>query len=256
MGQKIHPIGFRIGVIRAADSTWYSDKKTYKAHLLQDKKIRDMVRDRFGMGIISRVEIERAAIRIKINIYTSRPGAIIGKGGSGIDQLTQDLNEMVRKQDSSLVVQVNVTEVRQPELDAQLVAENIAIQLEKRVSHRRAMRQAMTRVTRLNGRGIKVLVSGRLNGSEIARSEGDKQGKVPLHTLRADIDYGIATAKTVYGCIGIKVWLYKGEVLPEKQRQQEAAARRRESDPQPIAAPTLTPTPKEPEGEVNANVDA
>lgn len=256
MGQKIHPIGFRIGVIRAADSTWYSDKKTYKAHLLQDKKIRDMVRDRFGMGIISRVEIERAAIRIKINIYTSRPGAIIGKGGSGIDQLTQDLNEMVRKQDSSLVVQVNVTEVRQPELDAQLVAENIAIQLEKRVSHRRAMRQAMTRVNRLNGRGIKVLVSGRLNGSEIARSEGDKQGKVPLHTLRADIDYGIATAKTVYGCIGIKVWLYKGEVLPEKQRQQEAAARRRESDPQPLAAPTATPAPKAPEGEVNANVDA
>ncbi|MBL8060895.1 MAG: 30S ribosomal protein S3 [Chthonomonas sp.] len=255
MGQKIHPIGLRIGVIRAADSTWYADKKTYKANLSQDKKIRDTIRDRFGMGIISRVEIERAAIRIKINIYTSRPGAIIGKGGSGIDQLTQDLNDMVRKQDSSLVVQVNVTEVRQPELDAQLVAENIAIQLEKRVSHRRAMRQAMTRVTRLNGKGIKVLVSGRLNGSEIARSEGDKQGKVPLHTLRADIDYGVATAKTVYGCIGIKVWLYKGEVLPEKQRQQEAAARRRESEPQPIEA-SAAPAPKKEVEEVNANVDA
>lgn len=255
MGQKIHPIGLRIGIIRSADSTWFADKKTYKVNLIQDRKIRSMIRNRFGMGIISRVEIERAAIRIKINVYTSRPGAIIGKGGSGIDQLTQDLNDMVRRQDSSLVVQVNVTEVRQPELDAQLVAENIAIQLEKRVSHRRAMRQAMTRVQRLNGRGIKVLVSGRLNGSEIARSEGDKQGKVPLHTLRADIDYGVATAKTVYGCIGIKVWLYKGEVLPEKQRQQEAAARRRESDPQPIDAPAPS-APKKETQEVNANVDA
>ncbi len=231
MGQKIHPIGFRIGVIRAADSNWYADKKTYSKYLESDAKIRRDIRRRFGLGIISRVEIERAAIRIKVNIFTSRPGAIIGRGGKGIDELTQDLNRMVRREDSSLVVQVNVTEVRQPELDAQLVAENIAIQLEKRVSHRRAMRQAMTRVVRLNGRGIKVLVSGRLNGSEIARSEGDKQGKVPLHTLRADIDYGVATAMTVYGCIGIKVWLYKGEVLPERQRQQEAAARRRETEP-------------------------
>lgn len=243
MGQKIHPIGFRIGVIRAADSNWYADKKLYGKNLLSDQLIRREVRNRFGMGIISRVEIERAAIRVKVNIYTSRPGAIIGRGGSGIDQLTQDLNAMVRKMDPSLVVQVNVTEVRQPELDAQLVAENIAIQLEKRVSHRRAMRQAMTRCERLNGRGIKILVGGRLNGSEIARSEGDKRGKVPLHTLRADIDYGTATAMTVYGCIGIKVWIYKGEVLPERQRQQEAAARRRDAEPKK-------------QEEVTANVDA
>ncbi len=243
MGQKIHPIGFRIGVIRVADSNWYADKKTYPNNLKSDAYIRRMIRNRYGLGIISRTEIERAANRVKVTIFTSRPGAIIGRGGKGIDELTQDLNRLVRRLDNTLVVQVNVTEVRQPELDAQLVAENIAIQLEKRVSHRRAMRQAMTRVTRLNGRGIKVRVSGRLNGSEIARTEGDKVGKVPLHTLRADIDYGVATAVTVYGSIGIKVWLYKGEVLPEKQRQQEAAARRRETNPQ--------------EGqEVKTNVDA
>lgn len=219
MGQKIHPIGFRIGVIRTADSTWYGDKKTYAKMLASDNELRKEICARYGIGIISRTEIERAANRVKLTIFTSRPGAIIGRGGKGIDDLTQDLNNMVRKVDNTLVVQVNVSEVRQPELDAQLVAENIAVQLEKRVSHRRAMRQAMTRALRMNGRGMKVMVAGRLNGSEIARSEMDKMGKVPLHTLRADIDYGTATAKTVYGAIGVKVWIYKGEVLPEKQRQ-------------------------------------
>lgn len=219
MGQKIHPIGFRIGVIRTADSTWYGDKKTYAKMLASDNELRKEICKRYGIGIISRTEIERAANRVKLTIFTSRPGAIIGRGGKGIDDLTQDLNNMVRKVDNTLVVQVNVSEVRQPELDAQLVAENIAVQLEKRVSHRRAMRQAMTRALRMNGRGMKVMVAGRLNGSEIARSEMDKMGKVPLHTLRADIDYGTATAKTVYGAIGVKVWIYKGEVLPEKQRQ-------------------------------------
>jgi small subunit ribosomal protein S3 len=187
--------------------------------LASDNELRKEICARYGIGIISRTEIERAANRVKLTIFTSRPGAIIGRGGKGIDDLTQDLNNMVRKVDNTLVVQVNVSEVRQPELDAQLVAENIAVQLEKRVSHRRAMRQAMTRALRMNGRGMKVMVAGRLNGSEIARSEMDKMGKVPLHTLRADIDYGTATAKTVYGAIGVKVWIYKGEVLPEKQRQ-------------------------------------
>lgn len=226
MGQKIHPIGFRIGVIRVADSNWFGDKKTYSQYLKSDYEIRQEIQRRYGLGIISRIEIERAANRIKVTVYTSRPGAIIGRGGKGIDELTNDLNRMARKVDSSLGVQVNVTEVRQPELDAQLVAENIAVQLEKRVSHRRAMRQAMTRVVRNNGRGIKMMVSGRLNGAEIARSESDKMGKVPLHTLRADIDYGFATAKTIYGSIGVKVWIYKGEVLPERQRHQENARRR------------------------------
>ena len=224
MGQKIHPVGFRIGVIRGWDSHWFYTKKGYGDALVLDHRIRNFIRSRVGLGNVSRVEIERAANRIKVTIFTARPGAIIGRGGKGIDELTDTLNRMVRREDPTSVVQVNVTEVRQPELDAQLVAENICMQLEKRVSHRRAMRQAMTRAMRMNGRGMKVQVSGRLNGSEIARREGDKVAKIPLHTLRADIDYGFATARTVYGSIGCKVWIYKGEVLPEKRLAQEMAA--------------------------------
>jgi len=227
MGQKIHPVGFRVGVIRGFDSHWYFNKKGYGNALLQDDKIRRLIKNRSGLGNVSRVELERAANRVKVTIFTARPGAIIGRGGKGIDELTEILNRLVRTEDKTAVVQVNVTEVRQPELDAQLVAENIAAQLEKRISHRRAMRQAMTRVMRMNGRGIKIQVSGRLGGSEIARREGDKIGKVPLHTLRADIDYGTATAHTVYGSVGVKVWIYKGEVLPERRMrtaEQEALA--------------------------------
>jgi len=225
MGQKIHPVGLRVGVIRGFDSHWYYGKKGYAAALLQDHRIRRYIKNRTGLGNVSRIEIERAANRVKVNIFTARPGAIIGRGGKGIDELTDTLNRVVRLQDPTMVVQVNVTEVRQPELDAQLVAENIAVQLEKRISHRRAMRQAMTRVQRMNGRGIKVLVAGRLNGSEIARSEGDKFGKIPLHTIRADIDYGQATAHTVYGSVGVKVWIYKGEVLPDRRLREIEAAR-------------------------------
>ena len=229
MGQKIHPVGFRVGVIRGHDSHWYYPKKGYAPALLQDARIRKFVKGRVGLGTISRVEIERAANRVKVNIFTARPGAIIGRGGKGIDELTQILNYQIRKEDPTAQVQVNVTEVRQPELDAQLVAENVCVQLEKRISHRRAMRQAMTRVVRMNGRGIKIQVSGRLGGSEIARREGDKTGKIPLHTLRADIDYGQATAHTIYGSVGCKVWIYKGEVLPERRMQPaEPAPQRRE----------------------------
>lgn len=233
MGQKIHPVGFRVGVIRGFDSHWYFNKKGYGNALLQDDKIRRIIKARTGLGNVSRVELERAANRVKVTIFTARPGAIIGRGGKGIDELTDLLNTVVRREDKTAVVQVNVTEVRQPELDAQLVAENIAAQLEKRISHRRAMRQAMTRVMRMNGRGIKIQVSGRLGGSEIARREGDKVGKVPLHTLRADIDYGQAVAHTVYGSVGCKVWIYKGEVLPERrirqlEQEMQAAPRRRE----------------------------
>ena len=231
MGQKIHPVGFRVGVIRGFDSHWYYGKKGYGPALLLDHKIRNFIKNRTGKGNVSRVEIERAANRVKVTIFTARPGAIIGRGGKGIDELTDILNRLVRREDPTSVVQVNVTEVRQPELDAQLVAENIAVQLEKRISHRRAMRQAMTRVMRLNGRGIKVLVSGRLGGSEIARSEGDKVGKIPLHTIRADIDYGVATAHTVYGSVGVKVWIYKGEVLPEKRLREIEAANERPRRP-------------------------
>lgn len=228
MGQKIHPVGFRVGVIRGHDSHWFYTKKMYGPALLLDDKIRKYIKRRTGLGNVSRVEIERAANRIKVTIFTMRPGAIIGRGGKGIDELTETLNRLVRQIEPTNVVQVNVTEVRQPELDAQLVAENICVQLEKRISHRRAMRQAMTRVVRMNGRGIKIQVSGRLGGSEIARRESDKTGKIPLHTLRADIDYGQATAHTVYGSVGCKVWIYKGEVLPERRmrpNEEEAQGR-------------------------------
>ena len=220
MGQKIHPVGLRVGIIRGHDSHWFYKKKGYAEALKLDHDIRQYIKSRVGLGNVSRVEIERAANRLKVNIFTARPGAIIGRGGKGIDELTDTLNRRVRRTDQTLVVQVNVSEVRQPELDAQIVAENVCAQLEKRISHRRAMRQAMTRVVRLNGRGIKIQVSGRLGGSEIARTEGDKTGKIPLHTLRADIDYGFAEAHTVYGIIGCKVWIYKGEVLPEKRLRE------------------------------------
>lgn len=219
MGQKIHPVGFRIGVIRGWDSQWFTDKKGYKLQLVQDQKIRDLVKQRAGLGIVSRVEIERAANRIKVNVVTSRPGAIIGRGGKGIEDLTNQLQRLAMKDDRTAQVHVNVSEVRNPDIDAQLVAENIAAQLEKRVSPRRAMRQAMTRAQRQGARGIKIQISGRLNGAEIARSESDKWGKVPLHTLRADIDYGLGVARTLYGTIGVKVWIYKGEVLPERRQQ-------------------------------------
>jgi len=218
LGQKIHPVGFRIGVIRGWDSHWFYQKKGYADAIKVDYEIRQYVKKRFGKGLISHIEIERAANRIKVTVFTSRPGAVIGRGGKGIDEITTYLNKFVRKDDPTSVVQINVAEVRQPELNAQLVAENIAIQLEKRVAHRRAIRQAMTRSVRMNARGMKVQVSGRLGGAEIARSEGDKVGKIPKHTLRADIDYGFAIASTIYGSVGVKVWIYKGEVLPEKHR--------------------------------------
>lgn len=233
MGQKIHPVGFRLGVIRGHDSHWIYPKKTYRNALVSDYEIRQHLKRVIEQGLVSRVEIERAANRVKVNIFTSRPGAVIGRGGKGIDQISNDLNRMLRKVDPTAQVQVNVSEVRQPELDAQLVAENIAVQLQKRISHRRAMRQSMTRATRMNCRGMKIQVSGRLNGAEIARREGDMMGKVPLHTLRADIDYGYAIARTIYGTVGVKVWVYKGEVLPEKQlaalhaASDEAAENRR-----------------------------
>ena len=278
MGQKIHPIGFRLGVIRGHDSHWIYPKRLYREALLSDYKIRRYLAKKIGKGLISRIEIERAASKIKVTIFTSRPGAVIGRGGKGIDEISGDLNHYMRKENKSAQVQVNVAEVRQPELDGQLVAENIAVQLERRISHRRAMRQAITRCVRMNGRGIKIQVSGRLNGAEIARSESDMVGKVPLHTLRADIDYGFATANTVYGTVGIKVWVYRGEVLPEKQvlaaiKAENAPRKRvaREPDAAPGSEPkaelTTGPTvdteaapPKAPvtksADEVSKNVDA
>lgn len=255
MGQKIHPVGFRLGVIRGHDSHWYYGKKEYKEALYSDHAIRQFLAKKIGKGLVSRIEIERAANRIKVTIYTSRPGAVIGRGGKGIDAISEELNRRARKEDPTAGVQVNVAEVRQPELDAQLVAENIAVQLERRISHRRAMRQSITRCQRMNGRGIKIMVSGRLGGSEIARTEADMVGKVPLHTLRADIDYGTATAFTIAGTVGIKVWIYKGEVLPEKQLTAAIAAesesedrprpRRRKAEDKPKADNVADAAPKD-----------
>lgn len=259
MGQKIHPVGFRLGVIRGHDSHWIYPKRQYRDALLSDAKIRRYLRRKIGKGLVSRVEIERAANRVKVTIYTSRPGAVIGRGGKGIDAISEELNMRLRREDPTAQVQVNVSEVRQPELDAQIVAENVAVQLERRVSHRRAMRQSMTRAQRMNGRGMKIMVAGRLNGAEIARSEVDMFGKIPLHTLRADIDYGYAIAYTIYGTVGVKVWVYRGEVLPEKQLQalndaaNERRPRRAKRD-DPNAAPEGASA--KPSEEVTTNVDA
>ena len=208
MGQKIHPIGFRIGVIRDWDSKWYLDRG-YAAALVEDIKLRRYVKKKLFAAAISKIELERAANRIKVTLYTARPGIIIGRGGRGVDELRAELEHLTGKS-----LSINVQEIRRPELEAQLVAESIAAQLEKRVGFRRAMRQAILRSMRMGAKGIKVGMAGRLSGAEMARRESDKQGKIPLHTLRADIDYGFAEAATTYGHIGVKVWIYRGDILP------------------------------------------
>ncbi|PRX26211.1 SSU ribosomal protein S3P [Orenia metallireducens] len=211
MGQKIHPHGLRVGVVKDWDAKWYANKEDYSDLLHEDLEIRDHVKGKMYDAGISRIVIERAANRIKINIHTARPGMVIGKGGSEVNDLRAELEAMTSKQ-----VQVNVVEVKNPDQDAQLVAENIAEQIENRVSFRRAMKQSIGRAMRQRGvEGIKVLCSGRLGGADMARTEGYSEGSVPLHTLRADIDYGFTEADTTYGKIGIKVWIYKGEILPE-----------------------------------------
>ncbi len=217
MGQKVHPLGFRLGVIKDWESKWYANKKNYADLLHEDLNIRRMIKKRFYTAGVSKIEIERAANRGKITIHTGRPGMVIGKGGTEVDKLRKDLEKLTGKQ-----LQINIVEIKSPELDAQLVAENIAFQLEKRVSFRRAMRQAQQRTVRLGAKGIKVSVSGRLGGAEIARTEWNPEGNVPLHTLRADIDYGFTEAKTTFGQIGVKVWIYKGEILPEKKGTKQA----------------------------------
>jgi small subunit ribosomal protein S3 len=226
MGQKIHPIGFRIGVIRDPDSKWYADKQ-YANLVLEDYNIRKMVRKRKGWdnAAISKVEIERQANQVKVTLHTAKPGIIIGRGGAGVDMLKADLEKLTKK-----TVHVNVQEIRHLETNAQLVAESIAQQIEKRIGYKRAMRQAVTRAVKLGVRGIRCQVSGRLGGAEMARREQDRQGKIPLQTLRADIDYGFDEALTQYGHIGVKVWIYKGDILPGARRpvEQPAPRERRE----------------------------
>jgi small subunit ribosomal protein S3 len=207
MGQKTHPIGFRVGVSRPWLSKWFSQKH-YAEWLHEDIKFRDIIKKRLYQMGISHIDIERAATKVKVTIHTSRPGLVIGKKGSGIDQLRADLNKMSKNE-----IFLNIQEVRKAELDAQLVAENIALQLERRVAFRRAMKKSMQTTMKFGARGIKIKCAGRLAGAEIARSECYREGQVPLHTLRANIDYGFAEAKTTYGIIGIKVWIYKGDVV-------------------------------------------
>ncbi|MFW6264522.1 MAG: 30S ribosomal protein S3 [Bacillota bacterium] len=214
MGQKVHPHGLRVGVIKDWDAKWYADKKNFSKLLHEDLEVREYIKEKMYDAGIARVVIERAANQMKLDIYTARPGMVIGRGGSEVDALRQELERKTGKK-----VQINVIEIDNPDLNAQLVAENIASQLEKRVSFRRAMKQAMNRSMRVGAEGFKVLSSGRLGGAEMARTEGYNEGSVPLHTLRADIDYGFAEAYTTYGKIGVKVWINKGEILPEVEEK-------------------------------------
>ena len=209
MGQKVNPHGLRVGIVKDWDAKWYADKD-FASNLHEDVKIRTFLKKTLFIAGISRIEIERTNKRIKVTIHTAKPGMVIGKGGQGIEDIRKELKRFTDKQ-----IDVNIAEIKQVDMEAQLVAESIASQLERRVSFRRAMKQAVGRTMRLGANGIKVMVSGRLGGAEIARSESYREGSIPLHTLRANIDYATAEAHTTYGCIGIKVWIYKGEVFPE-----------------------------------------
>ncbi len=215
MGQKVNPHGLRVGIIKDWDTKWFANKKDFSGFLLEDHKIREYVKKKLFLSGVSKTEIERAANnRVKVNVHTAKPGMVIGKGGQGVEDVRKDLEKIT----GGKQVVVNVVEIKRPDIDAQLVAENIAFSLERRVSFRRAMKQAMQRAMRSGAKGIKVATSGRLGGAEMARTEGYNEGNVPLHTLRADIDYGFYEADTTYGKLGVKVWIYKGEILPTKGR--------------------------------------
>jgi small subunit ribosomal protein S3 len=219
VGQKVNPHGLRVGVIKGWDAKWYANKKNFADNLVEDNKIRKFVKKELFVAGISKIEIERAAKRVKLNIYTAKPGVVIGKGGAGIEALKNKLTQFIEGKN----VLINIVEVKSAEADAQLMAENIAAQLEKRISFRRAMKQTMQRAMKHGIKGVKTACSGRLGGAEIARTEHYHEGTIPLQTLRADIDYGFAEADTTYGKIGVKVWVYNGEVLPTKKVEKEEA---------------------------------
>lgn len=225
MGQKINPHGLRVGVIKDWDAKWYASKEDFADNLLEDYKIRELLKKKLYSAGVSKIEIERAANRVKVNIYTAKPGIVIGRGGAGVDALKVELEKFTGK-----TVIINIVEVKNADMDAQLVAENIASQLERRISYRRAMKQSMTRAMRSGAKGVKTMVGGRLNGAEIARSERYHEGSIPLQTLRADIDYGFAEANTTYGKLGVKVWIYKGEVLPTLEGRPAAEGGKRNVD--------------------------
>lgn len=226
MGQKVHPTGIRLGIVKDWTSKWYADSKTFPEYVRMDHLVRELIKRKLKDASVSRISIERPAKKANITIHTARPGIVIGKKGEDIEKLRAEVAKMIGMliQD----VRINIAEVRKPELDAQLVAEGIAQQLERRVMFRRAMKRAVTNTMRVGAEGIKVKVGGRLNGAEIARSEWYREGRVPLHTLRADIDYGLAEAHTTYGVIGVKVWIFKGEVFEKVEaapaEEKEAAA--------------------------------
>ena len=232
MGHKVHPVGIRLGIAKDWNSKWFADKRKYADYLAGDLRVREMLRKKLAQAGISKILIERPADTARVTIHTARPGVVIGKRGEDIEKLRKEVSDVL-----GVPAHINVTEVRKPELDAQLVAESIAQQLERRIMFRRAMKRAVTSAMRLGALGIKVNVAGRLNGAEIARSEWYREGRVPLHTLRADIDYGFAEARTTYGVIGVKVWVYKGEIFDFAQvgqeKQDDAAAPRSERPARP-----------------------
>jgi len=220
MGQKVHPIGMRLGIVKEHTSVWYADKKQYAEYLLNDLEVRDYLRTRLVQASVSRIDIERPAQTARITIHTARPGIVIGKKGEDVDRLRREISVLM-----GIPVHINIEEIRKPEIDALLVAQNVAQQLERRVQFRRAMRRVIQNAMRLGAKGIKVRVAGRLGGAEIARNEVYHEGRVPQHTLRADIDYATAEAKTTYGILGIKVWIFKGEIIgPEQEAVQAAQA--------------------------------
>jgi len=247
LGRKVHPVGFRIGVIRDWQGKWYADK-TYTAFLQEDIKIRKAILEKYAEAAISKVEIDRQANEVAVTIHTARPGIVIGRGGQRVDEMRQFLEKLIGKK-----VRLNIQEIRQPELDATLVSRSIAEQLERRIAYRRAMKQAIFRTMQAGARGIRILCSGRLAGAEIARRQLMHQGRVPLHTIRADVDYGFSEAHTVMGRLGVKVWIYKGDVLPEaKETEAEVSS-------QPAVSPVSTvQTPPNPTGTeaTNATTEA
>ncbi|GLB46611.1 30S ribosomal protein S3 [Philodulcilactobacillus myokoensis] len=220
MGQKVNPTGLRIGITRDWDAKWYADKD-FAANLREDLRIRKYINKRLADASVSRVEIERAAKRVNISIHTAKPGMVIGKGGSEVESLRKEIDALTGKR-----VHVNIIEIKKPDLDAKLVASNVARQLEARIAFRRAMRQSMQRVMRSGAKGVKIQVAGRLNGADMCRTESYSNGTVPLHTLRADIDYSIVEAHTTYGTLGVKTWIYRGEVLPNKPNSPKNDRRR------------------------------
>jgi len=219
MGQKVHPTGIRLGIVKDWTSTWYADTKHYADYLNLDLKVRDFVRKRLSHASVSRIQIQRPASNAIITVHTARPGIVIGKKGEDIEKLRAEVSR-----EMGLPVHINIEEIRKPEIDAQLVAEGVAQQLERRIMFRRAMKRAVSNAMRLGAQGIKINVAGRLNGAEIARGEWYREGRVPLHTLRADIDYGFTEANTTYGVIGVKVWIFKGEILDRDEQTVESEA--------------------------------